>query len=75
VKADRLRRPCGWASLSAASLSKLVLADEWERLHEELARLVPYSSEVQMSRMTRTLADWKSSYQLVEREAKDGHVV
>lgn len=70
VKADRFRLQWEWVMPAAERLKALIVADQWDRLPQELASLAPHFADIRIAKMTRPASTWKSSYRLLKREAK-----
>ncbi len=68
LKADRFRRRWEWATVHAERLHKLVVADRWEQLPQELAMLAPYFADIRVLKLTRPASTWQSNYLLLRRE-------
>lgn len=61
-KSDEFQQKWWWASLLATSLEELIATDSWERLPENMARLFPHVSDIQISRITRDPNLWQGAH-------------
>jgi hypothetical protein len=72
LKADRFRLKWEWVTPQAEALCDLITKEQWGRLPQELAELVPHFSDIRVARMTRDVSTWKGNYQYLlvqERES------
>jgi len=70
VKADRFRLQWEWVMPAAERLRALIVAEQWDRLPQELAMLAPHFADIRIVKMTRPASTWKSSYRLLKRETR-----
>ena len=65
LKADRFRLEWEWVKPAADQLEDLIVAGKWEGLAQAMSALVPRFSDIRIVKMTRDMAEWKSSYALL----------
>lgn len=58
-KAADFQQKWWWASISAASIEKLIKAGEWNALPDALIKLFPHFATIQISKMTRSPQEWR----------------
>lgn len=68
LKADRFRLEWEWVLPASQRLARLIAAERWEQLPQELANLAPHFADVHVTKMTRSATAWQGSYQLLLRE-------
>lgn len=69
LKADRFRLEWEWVRPAAERLERLIRQGAWERLPEEMIKLLPYFADIKINKWTRTPETWRGSYQALMNEA------
>lgn len=68
MKAEEFRERWRWAGDLADDLAALVFGDEWQRLPEMMIKLLPYFTEIKITKLTRDESLWLDSYQRLMQE-------
>ena len=61
-KAEELRQRWSWPGRMADQLSALIIADQWQNLPPLLVKLLPYFSEIKVTKVTRKEDTWLGAY-------------
>lgn len=71
LKAEELRTRWGWAGRMADELQHVVFAEKWDALPAYVLKILPYVSDVKVTKMTRGSDEWFGRHQqlLAERPA------
>jgi hypothetical protein len=62
VKAEELRRRWAWPGGFADQLQDIVYTDAWHNIPVTMMRLLPYFSEIKITKLTRKESEWEGSY-------------
>lgn len=62
MKADEFRQRWGWAGRTADELQVVVLQDNWQLLPQFIVKLLPYFTDIKITKLTRKESLWEGSY-------------
>jgi hypothetical protein len=68
MKADELRTRWDWVSRVAVELERILFTAAWDQLPPILMKLLPYVSDIKITKMTRTEELWDGKYDLLIRQ-------
>lgn len=67
-KADKFQQEWLWAEALANRLEKMLKEDNWVALPENMMKLFPHFSDIEVNKMTRNSADWEGAYDRLMEE-------
>jgi ABC-type nitrate/sulfonate/bicarbonate transport system substrate-binding protein len=62
MKAEELRQRWGWPGRYADALTALVLGERWEELPPLMVKLMPYFSDIKITKFTRDMTSWSGCH-------------
>lgn len=68
MKAEEFRQRWRWAGECADQLTGIVFEEQWQTLPTMMAKLLPYFSDIKITKFTRNELQWRDSYNTLMRE-------
>lgn len=68
MKADELRTRCDWVSRMKDQLQTIAFNENWDQLPPIFVKLLPYVSDIKITKMTRKEDLWMGNYARLMRE-------
>ena len=72
MKADELRTRWSWAGRMADELNALIMSEEWDKLPAIMLKIMPYVSDIKITKLTRKEDAWQGSHMRLLRERTPG---
>ena len=67
-KADKFQQQWMWADVFAKRLEKMLKEDNWTALPENMMKLFPHFSDIEINKMTRKASEWEGAYDKLMEE-------
>ena len=61
-KADKFQQEWLWTGNNAARLEKMLREENWAALPDNMMKLFPHFSDIEVTKMTRPSSDWDGAY-------------
>ena len=71
-KAEGLREKWRWTRIIADKLTKLVVANKWQRVPEAMFELIPHFQSITIVKLTRDADWWMGAHAALLKEQKEG---
>ncbi|MEM8484024.1 MAG: hypothetical protein AAF564_00680 [Bacteroidota bacterium] len=71
-KAEGLREKWRWTRIISDKLTKLVVANKWQRVPEAMFELIPYFQSITIVKLTRDADWWMGAHTALLKEQKEG---
>jgi hypothetical protein len=68
MKADELRERWSWAGRMADELQAMIFKEDWQNLPTMMVKIMPYVSDIKITKMTRKEDAWRGSHMRLMRE-------
>lgn len=68
MKAEELRQRWSWPGRMADQLQAIVFQDNWQQLAPMMVKLLPYFTEIKITKLTRGESEWVGSLSRLLRE-------
>ncbi len=68
MKADELRERWSWTGRIADELKAMIFSEEWHNLPALMVRIMPYVSDIKITKFTRKPDVWQGSHMRLLRE-------
>lgn len=62
MKAEEFRQKWSWPGRLADELAAMIFADKWEDLPTMMLKLLPYFSDIKVTKLTRSESLWANAY-------------
>jgi hypothetical protein len=72
MKADELRTRWSWAGRMADELNALIVGEQWDKLPAIMLKIMPYVSDIKITKLTRKEDAWQGSHMRLLRERAPG---
>jgi hypothetical protein len=68
MKADELRQRWSWAGRIADELQAMIFSEDWHNLPTIMVKIMPYVSDIKITKLTRKEDAWQGSHMRLLRE-------
>lgn len=68
MKADELRQRWAWAGRIADELQAMIFKEDWHNLPAIMVKIMPYVSDIKITKLTRKEDAWQGSHMRLLRE-------